>query len=85
MMDAFQAIDSHDSRYAMKQRDIASTVARMVEAKAKAQAEWESQLGDTFAELTMENVLRGGGDRCIQHGSARFRTNYDKWLTSLGE
>jgi hypothetical protein len=83
MMDTFQAIDSRDSRYAMKQRDIAATVARMGEAKAKAQAEWEQGLGDTLTELTMENVLRGGGDRCIAHGSERFRQNYDKWLRSL--
>jgi uncharacterized protein YukE len=82
-MDSFQQIDSHDSRYGMKQRDIAATIARMGEQKQQAEAEWERKFDDTLVDVTMENVLRGGGDRSILHGSERYRSNYQKWLDSL--
>lgn len=82
-MDSFQQIDRHDSRYGMKQRDIAATIARMGEADKKRKAEWESKFEDELTAVTEETVLRGGGDRSILHGGARFRANFEKWLRSL--
>jgi len=83
MMDSFQAIDKHDSRHAMKQRDIAATISKMGEAQKKQRAEWESKLEDELVSATEEAVLRGGGDRSILHGGARFRANFENWLHSL--
>lgn len=82
-MDSFQQIGPHDSRYAQKQRDIAATIVRMGEATAKRKAQWESKFTDDLTDVTLENVLRGGGDRSILHGSDRYRSNYDRWLKSL--
>ena len=84
MIDTFQEIGPSDSRYAQKQRDIAQTISKMQAASDKRKAEWESQLGDMLDGVTEENVLRGGGDRSVLHGSAKFRVNYQKWLDSLG-
>lgn len=82
-MDTFQEIGPSDSRYAQKQRDIAQTISKMQAASDKRKAAWESELGDTLDGVVEENVLRGGGDRSVLHGSAKFRANYDKWLRSL--
>lgn len=82
-MDSFQAIDRHDSRHAMKQRDIKQLVSRMGAVQEKKQAEWESSFGDELVAATEEAVLRGGGDRSILHGSTAFRKNFDKWMRSL--
>lgn len=82
-MDSFQQIDHSDSRYAMKQRDIAATVVKMGEHTAKRKANWESKFGDELVAATEEAVLRGGGDRSILHSGDRFRTNYDRWLRSI--
>lgn len=81
-MDSFQAIDRHDSRYSMKQRDIATTVARMGALDAAKRKSWEDKFGDELTAVTEEAVLRGGGDRCILHDSDRYRINYEKWLRS---
>jgi hypothetical protein len=82
-MDSFQQIDRSDSRYAMKQRDIAATIARMGEATATKRKQWESKFTDDLTDVTLENVLRGGGDRSILHGSELYRSNYERWLKSL--
>lgn len=82
-MDSFQAIDRHDSRHSMKERDIKQLVARMGEQQAKQRKQWENKLGDELTAATEEAVLRGGGDRSILHGSERFRSNYEQWLRSL--
>lgn len=84
-MDTFQEIGPSDSRYAQKQRDITATISRMGEAQRKSRERWERELGDTLDGVVEENVLRGGGDRSVLHGSARFRLNYQKWLDSLKE
>lgn len=84
-MDSFQQIDRHDSRYAEKQRDIAATIAKMGDAQKKQRSEWESKFEDELTAVTEETVLRGGGDRSILHGGARFRSNFEKWLRSLKE
>jgi hypothetical protein len=81
-MDTFQAIDHSDSRHDMKQRDIAATINKMKAAKEKQQAAWESKFEDEFVDVTLENVLRGGGDRSILHGSERYRKNFESWLRS---
>ena len=81
-MDSFQTIDRSDSRYAMKQRDIAATIAKMGQVTAKQREQWESSFGDDLVAATEEAVLRGGGDRSILHGTSKFRENYDKWLRS---
>lgn len=82
-MDSFQAIDRSDSRYAMKQRDIASLITRMGAQTVQAREKWEAQLGDDLVGATEEAVLRGGGDRSILHSGDRFRSNYEKWLRSV--
>ena len=82
-MDSFQSIDRSDSRYEQKQRDIAATIAKMQAVTDRKKAEWESTFEDTLIGATEENVLRGGGDRSILHGSDRYRSNYDRWLKSL--
>lgn len=74
---------SHDSRRADKQRDIKATIDKMAESQKRRQAEWESKLEDEMTAATMEAVLKGGGDRSILHGGARFRYNFDNWLKSL--
>jgi len=84
-MDTFQEIGPGDSRYSMKQRDIATTISRMGEAQRKSRENWEAELGDTLDGAVEEAVLRGGGDRSVLHGSAKFRSNYQKWLDSLKE
>lgn len=83
-MDTFQEIGPSDSRYAQKQRDIAATVQKMGDAQKRSRDRWESDLGDMFDGATEDAVLRGGGDRSILCGGDRFRTNYQKWLDSLG-
>ena len=83
MMDSFQSIDRSDSRYAQKQRDIAATISKMQAATDKRKAEWESTFEDTLIGATEENVLRGGGDRSILHGSELYRKNFEKWQRSL--
>jgi hypothetical protein len=82
-MDSFQQIDRHDSRHSMKERDIAATIARMGEVKKAQEREWERKFGDELTAVTEESVLRGGGDRSILHGGARFRANFENWLKSL--
>ena len=82
-MDSFQAIDHSDSRYSMKQRDIAATISKMQDATRKQKSEWESKLGDELVAATEDAVLRGGGDRSLLHGSAKFRSNFEQWLRSL--
>lgn len=84
-MDSFQQIDRNDSRYAMKQKDIAATVARMGAVTEAKKRDWERQFENELVAATEQEVLRGGGDRSILHGSARFRNNFDKWLRSLKE
>jgi len=74
---------SHDSRRDMKQRDIRATVTAMRDATDAKKRAWESQLEDKLTDVTLEAVLRGGGDRSILHGSERFRANYESWLRSL--
>jgi len=83
-MDTFQEIGPGDSRYAMKQRDIAATISRMGEAQKRSRERWEAELGDMLDGATEEAVLRGGGDRSILHASDRFRFNYENWIKSLG-
>jgi hypothetical protein len=85
MIDTFQEIGPGDSRYAMKQRDIAATISRMGEAQKRSRERWESELGDMLDGATEEAVLRGGGDRSILHASDRFRFNYENWIRSLNE
>jgi len=74
---------SHDSRRADKQRDIRATITAMREATENRQRGWESELEDKLTDVTLEAVLKGGGDRSILHGSERFRANYESWLRSL--
>ena len=81
-MDSFQQIGPHDSRYAQKQRDIAATIARMGEATATKRKQWESKFTDDLTDVTLENVLRGGGDRSILHGSELYRKNFERWQRS---
>lgn len=81
-MDSFQAIDHNDSRHDMKQRDIAATIKKMKAAQDRQRSAWESKLEDELTDVTLENVLKGGGDRSILHGSERYRKNFDNWLRS---
>ncbi len=83
MMDSFQAIDSRDSRYQMKQRDIAATIKKMQGVTDRQRDAWEAQLEDELIGVTEETVLRGGGDRSLLHSGDRFRQNYENWLRSV--
>lgn len=80
-MDTFQAIDSSDSRYGMKQKDIAATVRRMGEVTARQRRAWEDKLGDELVAATEEAVLKGGVN-CVG-STAAYRRNFDNWASSL--